>query len=122
MSKMESIIANETAESRFQANFDRLEAVESVVSVISGMADTGVQTSLGLPTRESLQVFYVTGSPMLQQRIDSICDDLAITARSGARALLQFQSEGRNNLGAAASCLMREINQMIAQIVVLMRR
>lgn len=122
MSKMETILGNETSESRFQANFDRLEAVESVVSVISGMASTGAQTSLGLPPKESLQGFYLTSSPMVQRRVDSICDDLAVTARSGARALLQFKSEGRENLDAAASCLMREINQMSAQIVVLMRR
>ena len=122
MSKMEVISGNATLESRFEANFDRLEAVESVVSVISGMSDTGPQSSLGLPPRDQLESFYVGGSPMLQRRVDSICDDLAVTARSGARALLQFKSEGRDNLGAAAACLMREINQMSAQIVVLMRK
>lgn len=122
MSKMETILGNETAESRFQANFDRLEAVESVVTVISEMTDSGAHPTLGLPQKDLFQGFYLTGSPMLQRRVDSICDDLAVTARSGARALLQFQSEGRDNLSAAASCLMREIHETSAQILVLMRK
>lgn len=121
MSKMEVISGNATPESQFGANYDRLEAVESVVSIISGMADTGSQSSLGLPLREQMQHFYLNGSPMLQRQIDSICDDMAVTARSGTRALLQFKSEGRDNLGAAAACLMREINQMSGNIVTLMR-
>jgi hypothetical protein len=121
MSKMEVISGNASPESRFGANYDRLEAVESVVSIISDMADTGPQSSLNLPHKEQMQHFYLGGSPMLQRQIDSICDDMAVTARSGTRALLQFKSEGRNNLGAAASCLLREINQMSGHIVALMR-
>ena len=119
---MEVISGNMSPESQFGANFDRLEAVESVVTIISDMADTGPQSSLGLPQKQQLQSFYLGGSPMLQRQIDSICDDMAVTARSGTRALLQFKSEGRDNLGAAAACLMREINQMSGQIVALMRR
>ncbi|MEP2989886.1 MAG: hypothetical protein ABJN65_12445 [Parasphingorhabdus sp.] len=122
MSKMEVISGNTTPESQFGANYDRLEAVESVVSIVSDMADTGPQSSLDLPHKEQMQFFYLSGSPMLQRQIDSICDDMAVTARSGTRALLQFKSEGRNNLEAAAGCLMREINQMSGQIVALMRR
>ena len=122
MSKMEVITDNATPESKFGANFDRLEAVESVVSIISNMSDTGAQSSLGLPNKQQMQVFYLSGSPMLQRQIDAICDDMAVTARSGTRALLQFKAEGRDNIGAAAGCLMREINQMSGQIVALMRR
>lgn len=122
MSRMEVISGNVTPESQFGANYDRLEAVESVVSIISDMADTGAQSSLGLPHKEQMQGFYLNGSPMLQRQIDAICDDMAVTARSGTRALLQFKAEGRGNIGAAAGCLMREINQMSSQIVALMRR
>ncbi len=122
MSKMEVISGSSTPESQFGTNYDRLEAVESVVSIVSDMADAGPQSSLALPQKEQLQHFYLSGSPMLQRQIDNICDDMAVTARSGTRALLQFKSEGRNNLGAAAGCLMREINQMSDQILALMRR
>lgn len=119
---MEFIAGNTSPESQFEANFSRLEAVESVVSIVSDMADTASPPSLGLPHKEHLQDFYLNGSVMLQRRIDSVCHDMAITAQSGTRALLQFKSEGRHNLGAAAACLMREISQMSGEIVALMRK
>ena len=122
MSKMEAIAGNATPESRFVVNYERLEAVNSVISIIGKMADSEPQTVLDLPQKQQMQHFYLGGSPMLQRRIDLICDDMAVSARSGTRALLQFKAEGRENLGAAARCLMREIHQMASQITVLMRK
>lgn len=122
MSKMDSIARPDATQSAFQASFERLQAVESVAAIIAGMTGSDQAHSLNLPDQAQLESLYQHSSPMVQNRFDAICDDLAVIARSGTQALLQLKSEGRTNLDAAAGLLMWEIEMTSRLIPDLLRR
>jgi len=127
MSKIECIARPdatqpEAPQSAFQASFDRLQAVDSVVGIISEMTGSDETHVLHLLDQTQLESLYQQSSPMVQDRFDAICDELAVVARSGTQALLQLKMEGRTNLDAAARLLMWEINMTSRLILDLLRR
>ena len=120
MSKIDPTIKSADTNSRFDDSFARLQAVDSVVVLIAGMADKQGY-SLNLPEREVLEAAYAKALRLAQRRFDSICDELAGMARSGAQALLQLKSAGRNNLGVAAQRLLLEIAKKSVELLRIVR-
>lgn len=122
MSKMDSIVRPDANHGAFAASYERLQAVESVVGIISDMTRSDQAHMLQLPDQAQLEALYQHGSPMVRDRFDAICDELAVIARSGTQALLQLKMEGRTNLDAAAGLLMWEIKKTSGQITALLHR
>ena len=120
MSKFDPTIKSADTNSRFDDSFARLQAVDSVVVLIADMADKQGY-SLNLPEREVLEAAYAKALRLAQRRFDSICDELAGIARSGAQALLQLKSAGRNNLGVAAQRLLLEIDKKSVELLRIVR-
>lgn len=120
MSKFDPMIKSADTYSRFDDSFARLQAVDAVVVLIADMAKKHGY-SLNLPQRETLEAAYAKALHLPQKRFDAICDELAVMARSGAQALLQLKSAGRNNLGVAAQRLLLEIDKKSAELLRIVR-
>lgn len=93
----------------FAESFARLKAVESVAGLVANMAGSEEPPSFAVVEPEAMESAYRQSFPMTQKRFDRGCDDLAIMAQSGAKALLQLNSAGRSQVDIAAQRLMREI-------------
>jgi hypothetical protein len=109
MSKMDSIEQANGGGDPFAESFARLKAVESVVGLVANMAGSSEAGKFVLNDVASMESAYRNSFPMTQKRFDRGCDDLAIIAQSGTKALLQLKSAGRIQISIAAERLMREI-------------
>lgn len=109
MSKIDSISKANGGVDPFAESFARLKAVESVAGLVANMAGSEESPSFAVVEPEAMESAYRQSFPMTQKRFDRGCDDLAIMAQSGAKALLQLNSAGRSRVDIAAQRLMREI-------------
>ncbi len=109
MSKIDSISKADGEGDPFAESFARLKAVESVAGLVADMAGSPDSPAFAIVEPEAMESAYRQSFPMTQKRFDRGCDDLAIMAQSGAKALLQLNSTGRNRIDIAAQRLMREI-------------
>lgn len=110
MSKIDSIEKANLPGEGFAGSFERLKAVDSVVGLVADMAGSPEAASLALTDPAAMESAYRHSFPMTRKRFDQGCDDLAVMAQSGAKALLQLNSAGRNGVDIAAQRLMREIH------------
>jgi len=109
MSKIDSITELNAQVDPFAESVARLKAVESVVGLVANMAGSPESASFAMTDPGRMESAYRHSFPMTQKRFDRGCDDLAVMAQSGAKALLQLNSAGRGHVGVAAQRLMREI-------------
>lgn len=109
MSKIDSIEKANGQGDPFAESFARLKAVESVAGLVANMAGSLETQSFELTDPVVMESAYRRSFPMTQKRFDRGCDDLAVMAQSGAKALLQLNSTGRSRIDIAAQRLMREI-------------
>ncbi|GAA0473951.1 hypothetical protein GCM10009096_14240 [Parasphingorhabdus litoris] len=109
MSKIDSIEKANGEGDPFAESFARLKAVESVAGLVANMAGREEGVSFTVSDPIVMESAYRDSFPMTQKRFDRGCDDLAVMAQTGAKALLQLNSAGRNRVDIAAQRLMREI-------------
>lgn len=109
MSKIDSITEANGQGDPFAESVARLKAVESVVGLVANMAGSPESASFAVSDPSSMESAYRHSFPMTQKRFNRGCDDLAVMAQSGAKALLQLNSTGRGRVDIAAQRLMREI-------------
>lgn len=109
MSKIDSIKNKNGRNDPFAESFERLKAVESVAGWVANMAGEPETSSFVLADPDSMEAAYRDSFPMTRKRFDRGCDDLAVMARSGAKALLQINAAGGGRGDYAAQRLMREI-------------
>lgn len=122
MSKIDSIEKSDNCSDGFTESFDRLRAVESVVELVAHMAGSSESASLMSDDQAAIKTAYHHSFPMTQKRFDRGCDDLAAMAQSGAKALLQLNSAGRNSVDIAAQRLMQEIQMSGQRTLSLLRK
>ena len=122
MSKIDSIEKSNAHGSDFAESFERLQAVEAVVALIAHMAGLSETASLLLTDQAAMESTYHHSLPMTQKRFDRGCDELAVMAQSGAKALLQLNSSGRNGIDIASQRLMREIRMSGQRTLGLLRK
>lgn len=109
MSKIDSITEANNQGDPFAESVARLKAVESVVGLVANMSGSPESASFVMTDPGRMESAYRHSFPMTQKRFDRGCDDLAIMAQSGAKALLQSKSAGQGRVDIAAKRLMREI-------------
>lgn len=122
MSKIDSIKKSDHRNDGFTESVDRLRAVESVVGLVAHMAGSSDSTSLVPADQAAMELAYHHSFLMTQKRFDRGCDDLAVMAQSGVKALLQLNSAGRNGVDIAAQRLMREIQMSGQRTLSLLRK
>ncbi|MEP4729713.1 hypothetical protein [Parasphingorhabdus sp.] len=109
MSKIDSIEKANGEGDPFAESFARLKAVESVAGLVANLAGPEETVSFTVADPVVMESAYRNSFPMTQKRFDRGCDDLAVMAQTGAKALLQLNSAGRSRTDIAAQRLMREI-------------
>ncbi|MEH6756087.1 MAG: hypothetical protein V7676_01100 [Parasphingorhabdus sp.] len=109
MSKIDSIEKPNAHSGDFAESFERLQAVESVAALMAHMAGLSEPASLVLNDQAAMESYYHNSLPMTQKRFDRGCDELAVMAQSGAKALFQLNSAGRKGIDTATRRLMQEI-------------
>ena len=108
MSRIDNITATRTAENLFSIDYEKLRAAFTVAELVSDMMDSA-EFSLNLPEEIYLQHRYNSASPAACRKFGKTATECAEIARVGASAIFQLKSEGRRNLGPAASRLLKEI-------------
>ncbi len=109
MSKIDSIEKADNCIGGFVGSLERLQAVESVVGLVAHMTNASDSHALVLSDPAEMESAYRHSLPMTQKCFDRGCDDLAVMAQSGAKALLHLNSTGRGRVDIAAQRLMQEI-------------
>lgn len=109
MSKIDYIAEANGQGDPFAGSVARLKAVESVVGLVANMAGSPESASFTMNDPSRMESVYRHSFPMTQKRFNRGCDDLAVMAQSGAKALLRLNAEGRGRVDIAAQRLMREI-------------
>ncbi|MEW4466352.1 hypothetical protein AB1K62_00790 [Parasphingorhabdus sp. JC815] len=109
MSKIDSIKRNNNGDDAFAESFARLKAVESVACWVANMAGSSATPSFVLADPDVMETAYRHSFSMTRRRFDQGCDDLAVMARIGAKALLQVNNVGSGRSDYAAQRLMHEI-------------
>ncbi len=122
MSDLDSIEQANGGDNPFAESFARLKAVESVAGLVANMAGSAEAGAFVLNEATSMESAYRNSLPMTRKRFDRGCDDLAIMAQSGAKALLQLNSAGRSRVDIAAQRLMREIQMSGRQTLDLLQK
>ncbi|MEP3225936.1 MAG: hypothetical protein ABJO01_08170 [Parasphingorhabdus sp.] len=122
MSNLASVEQPKDHSDPFAESFARLQAVESVVGLVADMAGTKGSTGFALKDVAAIETAYRSSFPMTRKRFDRGCDDLAIMAQSGAKALLHLNSAGRSQIDIAAQRLMREIQMSGQQTLRLLQK
>lgn len=122
MSKIDSIEKADGRDDPFAESFARLKAVESVAGLVANMAGSQEPASFELTDPAMIESAYRNSFPMTQKRFDRGCDDLAVMAQFGAKALLQLNSAGRSRVDIAAQRLMREIQMSGRQTLDLLQK
>ncbi|WP_108812479.1 hypothetical protein [Sphingorhabdus sp. Alg231-15] len=122
MSELDSIEQANGGGNPFAESFARLKAVESVAGLVANMAGSTEAGAFVLNEVAAMESAYQNSLPMTRKRFDRGCDDLAIMAQSGAKALLQLNSAGRSRVDIAAQRLMREIQMSGRQTLDLLQK
>lgn len=120
MTSPDPLASSATRQSPFGASFERLQAVDSVIALVSDMAGLSKPSALVLDQPTALESAYQNSLVVIRHRFDRGCDDLAAIAQSGTRALLQLHAQGRKDTSVAAARLMREIDRSARETLALL--